>query len=38
MGIMSLIISDTRTMLEWLTTSRFAKLERGSSKEILEEK
>ncbi|MDQ3042232.1 MAG: M28 family peptidase, partial [Acidobacteriota bacterium] len=38
MGIMGLIISDTRTMPEWLTTSRFAKLERGNSKDIPEEK
>lgn len=38
MEITGLIISDTRTMLERLTTSRFAKLERGSSKEIPEER
>ncbi len=37
MEITGLIISDTRTMPEWLTTSRFAKLERGNSKDIPEE-
>ncbi len=38
MGIMGLRISDGAAMPEWLTTSRFAKLERGNSKEIPEEK
>ena len=38
MGIMGLRISDSATMPEWLTTSRFGKLERGNSKEIPEEK
>jgi hypothetical protein len=38
MGIVGLRISDTQTMPEWLPTSRFAKLERGNSKEIPEEK
>lgn len=38
MGIMGLRISDAQTMPEWLPTSRFAKLERGNSEEIPEEK
>lgn len=38
MGIMGLRISDSEKMPEWLTTSRFAKLERGNSKDIPEEK
>ena len=38
MGIMGLRISDGAAMPEWLPTSRFAKLERGNSKEISEEK
>lgn len=38
MGIMGLRISDTQTMPEWLPTSRFAKLERGNSKDVPEEK
>jgi len=38
MGIMGLRISDTQAMPEWLTTSRFAKLERGNLKETPEEK
>jgi hypothetical protein len=38
MGIMGLRISDGVAMPEWLTTSRFAKLERGNSKEVPEER
>jgi hypothetical protein len=38
MGIMGLRISDGAAMPEWLPISRFAKLERGNSKEIPEEK
>jgi Zn-dependent M28 family amino/carboxypeptidase len=38
MGIMGLRISDTPAMPNWLPTSRFAKLERGNTKEIPEEK
>jgi len=38
MGIIGLRISEMEKMPEWLTTSRFAKLERGNSKEIPEEK
>ncbi|MCY7347104.1 MAG: M20/M25/M40 family metallo-hydrolase, partial [Pyrinomonadaceae bacterium] len=38
MGIMGLRISDGAAMPEWLTTSRFGKLERGNSKDIPEEK
>ena len=38
MGIMGWRISETAAMPEWLPTSRFAKLERGNTKEIPEEK
>jgi Zn-dependent M28 family amino/carboxypeptidase len=38
MGILGLRISDSPTMPEWLTTSRFAELERGNTKDIPEEK
>ncbi len=38
MGIMGLRISDSAAMPEWLPTSRFAKMERGNSKDIPEEK
>jgi len=38
MGIMGWRISEMDTMPEWLTTSRFAKLERGNTKDIPEEK
>ena len=38
MGIMGLRIADSQTMPNWLPTSRFAKLERGNTKEIPEEK
>lgn len=38
MGIMGWRISDAPQMPEWLPTSRFAKYERGNSKEIPEEK
>ncbi len=38
MGILGLRISETDTMPVWLPTSRFAKLERGNTKEIPEEK
>lgn len=38
MGIMGLRISDNPKMPEWLTTSRFGKLERGNTKDIPEEK
>ena len=38
MSIMGLRISEMETMPSWLASSRFAKLERGNSKEIPEEK
>lgn len=38
MGILGLRISETDAMPSWLPASRFAKLERGNSKEIPEEK
>lgn len=38
MGIMGLRISDNPKMPEWLTTSRFGKLERGNTKDLPEEK
>ena len=38
MGIMGHRIANSSKMPEWLTTSRFAKLERGNTKEIPEEK
>ncbi|MEJ7849102.1 MAG: M28 family peptidase [Pyrinomonadaceae bacterium] len=38
MGILGLRISETEAMPAWLPTSRFAKLERGNTKEIPEEK
>ncbi len=38
MGIMGWRISEATAMPSWLSTSRFAKLERGNSKEIPEEK
>jgi hypothetical protein len=38
MAIMGLRVSENARMPEWLTTSRFAKLERGNTKEIPEEK
>lgn len=38
MGIMGLRIANTDTMPAWLATSRFAKLERGNTKELPEEK
>lgn len=38
MGIMGWRISESNTMPAWLSTSRFAKLERGNTKEIPEEK
>jgi hypothetical protein len=38
MGIMGWRISETAAMPAWLSTSRFAKLERGNTKEIPEEK
>jgi len=38
MGILGLRISETDAMPAWLPTSRFAKLERGNTKEIPEEK
>jgi Zn-dependent M28 family amino/carboxypeptidase len=38
MGIMGLRISNADKMPEWLPTSRFAKLERGNTKEIPKEK
>ena len=38
MAIMGLRVSETEKMPEWLGTSRFAKLERGNTKEIPEEK
>ncbi len=38
MGIMGLRISEMEKMPEWLPTSRFAKLERGSSKGVPEER
>jgi Zn-dependent M28 family amino/carboxypeptidase len=38
MGIMGWRISESNAMPNWLSTSRFAKLERGNTKEIPEEK
>ena len=38
MGIMGLRIANSDTMPSWLSTSRFAKLERGNTKELPEEK
>ena len=38
MGIMGWRVSEAATMPSWLPASRFAKLERGNSKEIPEEK
>lgn len=38
MGIMGWRISETEKMPEWLSTSRFAKLERGNTKELPPEK
>ena len=38
MGIMGHRISNGDKMPEWLTTSRFGKLERGNTKELPEEK
>jgi hypothetical protein len=38
MGIMGLRISEMEKMPEWLPTSRFAKLERGNSKDVPEER
>lgn len=38
MGIMGWRISETEKMPEWLSTSRFAKLERGNTKELPLEK
>lgn len=38
MGIMGLRIANSEKMPEWLATSRFAKLERGNTKELPEEK
>jgi hypothetical protein len=38
MGIMGHRIANSDKMPEWLTTSRFAKLERGNTKDIPEEK
>ena len=38
MGIMGWRVSQADTMPSWLPTSRFAKLERGNSKEVPEEK
>jgi len=38
MGILGLRISDSGAMPEWLPTSRFAKMERGNTKEIPKEK
>jgi len=38
MAIMGWRISETDVMPNWLTTSRFAKLERGNTKELPEEK
>lgn len=38
MGIMGWRISETEKMPEWLSTSRFAKLERGNTKDVSEEK
>ena len=37
MAVMGLRVSEVETMPSWLSTSRFAKLERGNSKEIPEE-
>ncbi len=38
MGIMGQRIANAEKMPEWLTSSRFAKLERGNTKELPEEK
>ncbi len=38
MGILGWRIADTETMPSWLAASRFAKLERGNTKELPEEK
>lgn len=38
MGILGWRISETEAMPSWLSTSRFAKLERGNTKELPEEK
>ncbi|MBK8809971.1 MAG: M20/M25/M40 family metallo-hydrolase [Acidobacteria bacterium] len=38
MGIMGLRLANADSMPEWLSTSRFAKLERGNTKELPEEK
>ena len=38
MGIMGLRIADNSKMPEWLSSSRFGKLERGNSKDLPEEK
>ena len=38
MGIMGWRISEAEKMPEWLSTSRFAKLERGNTKDVPEEK
>lgn len=38
MGILGWRISETEKMPEWLSSSRFAKLERGNTKELPEEK
>jgi Zn-dependent M28 family amino/carboxypeptidase len=38
MGILGLRISDSAAMPEWLPTSRFAKMERGNTKEVPKEK
>ena len=38
MGIMGLRLANADTMASWLPTSRFAKLERGNTKDVPEEK
>ncbi len=38
MGILGLRISDSAAMPEWLPTSRFAKMERGNTKDVPKEK
>ena len=38
MGIMGWRVSEANAMASWLPTSRFAKLERGNTKEVPEEK
>jgi hypothetical protein len=38
MGIMGLRLANTNTMPTWLSTSRFANLERGNTKDLPEEK